>query len=62
MKIFDLGLAKEVDPQKALDDGTYHLTADTGSLRYMVRYRCFSFHRNDLKSENSANFATLLNS
>ena len=31
-----IGLAKEVDPRTKLDDGTYKLTADTGSLRYMA--------------------------
>jgi serine/threonine protein kinase len=36
VKIFDLGLAKEIDPKKKLPDGTYNLTADTGSLRYMA--------------------------
>ena len=30
------GLAKEVDPAKKLEDGTYKLTGDTGSLRYMA--------------------------
>lgn len=36
VKIFDFGLAKELDPRLALDDGTYKLTGDTGSLRYMA--------------------------
>jgi len=36
IKLFDFGLAKELDPKAKLDDGTYHLTADTGSLRYMA--------------------------
>ena len=36
VKIFDLGLAKEIDPKTKLEDGTYKLTADTGSLRYMA--------------------------
>lgn len=36
VKIFDLGLAKEIDPKTKLEDGTYNLTADTGSLRYMA--------------------------
>jgi serine/threonine protein kinase len=36
VKIFDFGLAKELDLSKKLDDGTYNLTADTGSLRYMA--------------------------
>jgi len=36
VKIFDFGLAKEVDPKKALPDGTYKLTGDTGSPRYMA--------------------------
>jgi serine/threonine protein kinase len=29
-------LAKEIQPSKRLDDGTYNLTGDTGSLRYMA--------------------------
>lgn len=36
VKIFDFGLAKEIDESKVLEDGTYHLTGDTGSLRYMA--------------------------
>jgi len=36
VKIFDFGLAKELDSTKKLDDGTYNLTADTGSPRYMA--------------------------
>ncbi len=36
VKIFDFGLAKEVDPALKLEDGTYKLTGDTGSLRYMA--------------------------
>ena len=36
VKIFDLGLAREVDMRKKLEDGTFHLTGDTGSLRYMA--------------------------
>jgi hypothetical protein len=36
VKLFDFGLAKELDVKKKLEDGTYHLTADTGSLRYMA--------------------------
>jgi hypothetical protein len=36
VKIFDFGLAKELDESQKLEDGTYHLTADTGSLRYMA--------------------------
>lgn len=36
VKIFDFGLAKELDLRKKLDDGTYNLTADTGSPRYMA--------------------------
>lgn len=40
VKIFDFGLAKELDESKKLDDGTYHLTSDTGSLRYMAPGKC----------------------
>ena len=36
VKIFDFGLAKEIDVNAKLDDGTYKLTGDTGSLRYMA--------------------------
>jgi len=36
VKIFDFGLAKELDERKKLDDGTYNLTGDTGSPRYMA--------------------------
>lgn len=36
VKIFDFGLAKELDPTKKDDDGFYNLTADTGSPRYMA--------------------------
>lgn len=35
VKIFDLGLAKEILPSQSLEDGTYDLTGMTGSLRYM---------------------------
>jgi len=36
VKIFDFGLAKEIDPGAVLKDGTYKLTGDTGSPRYMA--------------------------
>jgi len=36
VKIFDFGLAKEIDPAKASKDGMYKLTGDTGSPRYMA--------------------------
>jgi len=36
VKIFDFGLAKELDQRKRFDDGTYKLTGDTGSPRYMA--------------------------
>lgn len=35
LKIFDFGLSKELHAQDALDDGTYKLTGETGSMRYM---------------------------
>jgi len=35
VKIFDFGLAKELHPEMKLDDGTFKLTGDTGSPRYM---------------------------
>lgn len=36
VKIFDFGLAKELDERQRLDDGTFNLTQDTGSPRYMA--------------------------
>jgi len=36
VKIFDFGLAKELDPQDRLLDDRYNLTSYTGSLRYMA--------------------------
>mmetsp|Transcript_2549 Transcript_2549/g.5212 ORF Transcript_2549/g.5212 Transcript_2549/m.5212 type:complete len:403 (-) Transcript_2549:210-1418(-) len=36
VKIFDFGLAKEYQPEKRGDDGTFKYTADTGSPRYMA--------------------------
>lgn len=36
VKIFDFGLAKEIDQSKVLEDGTYNFTGDTGSMRYMA--------------------------
>ena len=33
VKIFDFGLAKELDQREKLEDGTYKLTGDTGSPR-----------------------------
>ena len=36
LKLFDFGLAKELKPYKKHEDGTYHLTANTGSRRYMA--------------------------
>lgn len=36
VKIFDFGLAKELDQRSKLEDGTYNLTGDTGSPRYMA--------------------------
>lgn len=36
VKIFDFGLAKELPTSEKLADGTYNLTADTGSMRYMA--------------------------
>jgi serine/threonine protein kinase len=55
VKIFDLGLAKEIDPKMKLADGTYNLTADTGSLRYMApegkqRLRTLSYTHDRYKS------------
>jgi serine/threonine protein kinase len=36
VKIFDFGLAKELDLEKRSEEGTFKLTGDTGSLRYMA--------------------------
>jgi len=36
VKLFDFGLAKEVRKEDESPNGTYKLTADTGSLRYMA--------------------------
>uniref|UniRef100_A0A6U2AG01 Protein kinase domain-containing protein n=1 Tax=Pseudictyota dubia TaxID=2749911 RepID=A0A6U2AG01_9STRA len=36
VKIFDFGLAKELNSANANDDGTYKMTGFTGSLRYMA--------------------------
>jgi len=36
VKIFDFGLAKELNPSLQLQDGNYKLTGFTGSLRYMA--------------------------
>eukprot|EP00527_Entomoneis_sp_CCMP2396_P008091 CAMPEP_0198153428 /NCGR_PEP_ID=MMETSP1443-20131203/64158_1 /TAXON_ID=186043 /ORGANISM="Entomoneis sp., Strain CCMP2396" /LENGTH=421 /DNA_ID=CAMNT_0043819769 /DNA_START=25 /DNA_END=1290 /DNA_ORIENTATION=+ len=36
VKIFDFGLSKEIQPQYRQNNGTYLLTADVGSLRYMA--------------------------
>lgn len=36
VKIFDLGLSKELRPSSAQRDGTYNLSGNTGSLRYMA--------------------------
>lgn len=54
VKVFDLGLAKELSCTKSNGDGTYLLTGDTGSPRYMAtevaqskpyneRCDCYSF-------------------
>jgi len=36
VKLFDFGLAKRIDPEDKVDNGLYHLTGNTGSLRYMA--------------------------
>lgn len=36
LKLFDFGLAKEVKPNRRYADGTYRLTGNTGSRRYMA--------------------------
>ena len=35
MKLFDFGLAKELNEDERTKDGTYRMTAFTGSVRYM---------------------------
>lgn len=46
MKVFDFGLATEITPTKACDDGTYKLTGCTGSLLYMAPEvaQCFPYN------------------
>ena len=36
LKIFDFGLAKELDPRQKLQDGNYKMSGATGSRRYMA--------------------------
>jgi len=36
VKLFDFGLAKELHPEDKLANGTYKLTGNTGSIRYMA--------------------------
>jgi len=36
LKLFDFGLAKELKPHRRFADGTYQLTGNTGSRRYMA--------------------------
>ena len=36
LKLFDFGLSKKIDPEDKQSDGLYHLTGNTGSLRYMA--------------------------
>jgi serine/threonine protein kinase len=36
IKLFDFGLAKELKDDMQKENGLYHLTADTGSPRYMA--------------------------
>ena len=36
IKVFDFGLAKELHEKDKLADGTFKLTAATGSTRYMA--------------------------
>lgn len=36
LKLFDFGLSKKIDPDDKQPDGLYHLTGNTGSLRYMA--------------------------
>lgn len=34
--LFDFGLAREIDDKDKVSDGTWKLTGETGSLRYMA--------------------------
>jgi serine/threonine protein kinase len=36
IKVFDFGLSKEISEDLSLGDGTYKLTGETGSIRYMA--------------------------
>lgn len=36
VKIFDFGLAKEINPNEKMESGLYKLSGNTGSLRYMA--------------------------
>jgi len=49
VKIFDLGLAKELGCSKDNGDGTYQLTGDTGSPRYVAfvlrKVRCSGWYQ-----------------
>jgi serine/threonine protein kinase len=36
LKLFDFGLAKELNPREGLDDGTYKMSGMTGTQRYMA--------------------------
>lgn len=36
MKLFDFGLAKELDPKQKAEDGLYHMSGGTGSRRFMA--------------------------
>ena len=36
IKVFDFGLSKEINEDLSLGDGTYKLTGQTGSIRYMA--------------------------
>lgn len=49
VKIFDFGLAKELDPDKS-EDGLYKLTGDTGSPRYMAPGK-LSSQKSDVTAE-----------
>lgn len=40
VKLFDFGLSKELHEEDELSNGTYKLTANTGSLRYMAPEVC----------------------
>ena len=48
-KMIDFGLARELTAKDRLDDGTYKLTGNTGTLRYMAPEGKMSFDAREQK-------------